>query len=377
MKRTITGAIIVVVMLAGGYGLMSLLSSMKKEPAKRPSVEFKMNVQTGKVEYKDNEFEIYAQGRVLSNQLIDLTSEVQGKILAGNVALKKGERFRKGDLLARVYSTDIRYNLQAHKSRFLNVLAGILPDLKIDFPEAYVQWNEFFNNIDLQKSIPQLPEIKEEKEKIFLASRNILSEYYSIKSEEIRLAKYAIYAPFNGSFTDVYMETGSVANPGSKLAKMIHTDHLEIEVPVHVDDAVWLNKGEEVFIYNDLRNKQWKGKLVRISNFVNTNTQSISAFIKIDKKDSKSFYQGQYYTVSFINKIATNTMSLPRSAVLNHNEIFTVVNGKLKKEQIKVERINATNLFFSGLEEGTELVTQAMVNARENTKVNVIQSSIK
>ncbi|MEZ5082311.1 MAG: hypothetical protein R2750_02485 [Bacteroidales bacterium] len=54
----------------------------------------------------------------------------------------------------------------------------------------------------------------------------------TLKVLEVRLSKYKLYAPFNGTFTAVYMEPGLVAKQScSRIASMIRTDKLELEVP--------------------------------------------------------------------------------------------------------------------------------------------------
>jgi hypothetical protein len=131
---------------------------------------------------------------------VNLSSEVPGRIVAVGVPLKVGQRFKKGDLLIQIYDTDARMDLQAKKSQFLNKLAQSLPDIRIDYNGRFDAWMNFFNAIDLEKDLPALPEITTGKEKVFLASRNILGDYYSIKSSEVRLAKLSSQASWNCRF---------------------------------------------------------------------------------------------------------------------------------------------------------------------------------
>ncbi len=74
--------------------------------------------------------------------------------------------------------------------------------------------------------------------KIFLASRNVISEYYNIQRDELQLQRRTVRAPFNGTYKEVYMETGAYTNTGGRVARAIRTDELELEVPLKRVDAI-------------------------------------------------------------------------------------------------------------------------------------------
>jgi len=177
--------------------------------------------------------------------------------------------------------------------------------MKIDFPESYNKWINFFNSINIDKPLPGMPDIDSDKEKVFLASRNILNDYFTIQSAQIRLSKYNIYAPFVGTFTNVMMEVGSVVNPGSRIATMIKTDKMELEVPVRIGDIYWVNIGDDVVASTQDGLLSWNGKVVRKSDYVDPNSQSITVFVAIEPTKSKPLYQGQYLKAVFSEKILT------------------------------------------------------------------------
>lgn len=359
--------------LAISIGVMAFFSSLKKELPKAPPKEIVINVKAQPITYETRRAHVYGTGRVTSFQTIDLIPEVQGKLLEGTVILKKGQDFTKGDVLVRIYNKDAAYTLQARKSRFLNAIAQILPDFKIDFPESYDKWNDFFENISTENDLPDLPEINDNQEKIYLASKNVLSEYFGIKSDEIRLKKYNLYAPFDGSIGDVYLELGSVANPGSRIARLIKTNDLEIEVPLEIEDAVWVKAKDEVRVVDTKTNMEWKGKVVRKANYVDEKTQSISIFVGIKPSKEKPVFKGQYLQAHFEGKELKDVMEMPRNAVVNSNQVFIVVDSLLKRAEIDVHKVNTKTLFFSGIEEGTELVVEPLLNVTENTKVQIIR----
>ncbi len=357
------------VMIFSAIAIMNFLGSLKEPPPQQKHKEKARAVRVARVNYKNISSTVTATGRLGSQHYVDLIAEVQGKVLPGEVSLKKGQNFEEGEMLFRIYHEEILYTLKASKSRFLNLIANALPDLKIDYPDSYPKWQKFFGDIEIDKSLPPLPEIANEQEKTFLASRNILNDYYSIKSSEVRFGKYFVYAPFRGSFTDVMMEVGSIANPGSRVARIIRTDKLELEVPVEVDDVEWIEPGDKVEVYAEDASGNWNGILVRESDFVDPATQSVSVFITVEHSVEQPLYEGQYLKAVFKGKEIPDAMEIPRRAVFNSNEVFIVQDSILLKQKINIHKINQNTLIFSGLEPGAEVVIEPLVNVPEKAKV--------
>jgi multidrug efflux pump subunit AcrA (membrane-fusion protein) len=115
----------------------------------------------------------------------------------------------------------------------------------------------------------------------------------------------------------------------------------------------------------------WQGKVVRKADFVDPTTQSVSVFITLFSSPSQPLYEGQYLRARFTGGVVENAMEIPRNAVFNANQVFTVNDGKLNKRVIEIHKVGNESLIFSGLEEGTVVVTEPLVNAREGSLVQV------
>jgi membrane fusion protein, multidrug efflux system len=372
VRKTLVSIGVVVLAIFLAMILSQYFVDQKETPESREKEELKLFVNAVPVKYDVNYAGISATGRVSSQHAVDLSVEVSGQVLKCDVTLKEGTTFKKGDLLVRIFDEEAQSNLKASKSRFLNGIAGILPDMKIDFPESYAKWTNFFNSIDIGKDLPDLPKIDSDKEKVFLASRNILSDYYTIQSSEIRLSKYDIYAPFNGTYTNVMMEVGSFASPGSRIATMIKTDKLELEVPVKIDDIYWINIRDNVIASTKDGLYTWEGTVVRKSDFVDPNSQSISVFVELESSKSKPLYQGQYLKAVFAEKNLDNSMEIPRNAIFNKEFVFIIEEGRLIKQRINILKTNENTVLFSGLEPGTLVVVEPLVNAQEGTNAEIL-----
>lgn len=354
-------------MLLISVSLMKYLASLKEEPETKRPPEIKKYVKTTPVKYEDVPTNIIAFGRVQSAQYLDLLSEVAGRMYEGQVRLKEGARFQKGTLLFYVDDTEASLTLKSQKSNFLRDLAAIMPDLKIDFSSSYPSWERYFNVLDINKELPELPVVQHEKERTFLATKGIFSSYYSIKSAEARLKKYRYYAPFDGSISEVALESGAYISAGTRIGRIIRTGVLELRVAVETRDIAWVQMGTPSEIYSDETQQSWKGEVTRISDFVNQNTQSVDVFVSIDQGRQK-IYDGQFLQAAIPARTIKDGMIIPRSVLYNGNEVFVLEDSLLKRKEVTIHRVMENEAIFSGLSEGEELVIEPLINAHNNMK---------
>jgi membrane fusion protein (multidrug efflux system) len=370
IDRRIVIVVSAIFILGLAYGLMRFLIAQKEEPPVRQTIESRRYVRVEPVKYTSISSSVSEKGRLSSIAEVDIVAEASGKIEAGNVSLKKGASFSKGDILFVVYPDEAILSLKARKSQYQNTLASIIPDLVIDFPDAEEAFNQFFAAINVEKSLPPMPEIKDNTLKIFLASRNVISEYYNIERDELQLQRHTVRAPFNGTFIDVYMELGAYTNTGGKVARAINTDHLELEIPLTRIDAAWIQIGDPVTVTSE-GSYSWKGKVIRKSQFVDENFQRQTIFISIPYDHRQPLLAGEYLVAHFPVRPIEGVMEIPMNSVFNSNEVFVAREGRLAKEQINVIKRNESTLIFNGLTEGDSVVVQQLINVSEGTLVQV------
>ncbi len=363
-----------VLILLGGYLLMRQFASMKTLPPERPKVVSSNFVKVDQVAYRELDTEVVAYGRITSAQPLTLIAEVGGRLFRGSVLLKPGINFRQGQLLYRINDAEVRLNLQSRKSEFLNLIASSLPDFKIDFTDDYAAWQAYFESLEIDKPLKELPEASSSKVKTFLATRNILRDYYSIKSAEENLRKYYVYAPYDGSIATVNLETGTVVNPGSTIATIIRTDELELEIPMEVGNVRWVKEGAAVEVTSEDGSRSWPGTVSRVADFVDPNSQSINVYIRVDAGPDSGLYDGLYLRAIIPGSRLENAMEIPRRVLVNDDEVFVVEKGVLKTRKVNVQKVNQDQVLISpleanGLNEGDSLVVEAPSNAIENMRV--------
>ena len=309
---------------------------------------------------------VKSSGRVVPGKIINISSEVQG-VLESGISLKKGSKFKKGDLLFKLRDTDIKLMLAAKKSAYLSLIAQNLPDIATDFSQEFDKWNNFFNGINVDQPLDDFPSFKTTREKNFIISRNILAEYLSIKSDEFKLSKYFQFAPFTGSIVESYTDKGAIVNPGSPVIQIMRSDELEIEIPIPLKYMDNIKLGTKVNLYDN--SKTFYGKIIRRGDFINANTQNVPVYIKAE--NTKSIFYGMYLEALIEFEDTEDVVKIPRKALYDNQKLYIINkdDSTLKSKSLKIRSSDDRFVYVSNLEDSILYVSQQLINTKENTKV--------
>ena len=240
----------ILIVLIGFLIMVTLLSLKKDLPKKEPELSTKV-VDTELVEKSEISAVTITYGRVASTQPIELYSEAAGILMEGDVPFQPAQSFSKGDLILRIDDRQTKLSLNSAKSDLLTALASVLPEIKLDFPDEYQIWQDYFNGCDFDKKLMPLPKTDNPKIKMYLSRFNVYKLYFTASDLEIQLDKHYIYAPFDGSITEASLRLGATARVGSLLGRIINLEELEVDAP-SVDEQLWRFYGDFVFDAKEL-----------------------------------------------------------------------------------------------------------------------------
>lgn len=300
---------------------------------------------------------LISYGQISPHTELLVSFEVQGKLEKGNLTMKPGVNFRKGQILYRINNEEAFYTLSARKSALANLVLNLMPDIEMDFPLEKDKWLKFLEGLNPANILPTLPKAKTEKERLFLTSRNIYTEYFNLSSLEARMDKYLWIAPFNGSVIEVYSEPGSIVNPGAQVAKIIKTGNYEVKVPIAMRLVEEYKKKSSANFTTSSGELVATGKIIRISNVVNQKTQSADVYYSVKPLKDKEVYNGMFVNVTIDRTSNEMSMTIPRTAVKN-GEVKVVKEGELISIPIQVIGAKPDSVFVSGLKEGTFVVLE-------------------
>ncbi len=370
-KRKVLVALGAVAILVAAFLLSNILGTPKEKPNKAVKKDLS-TVFVQAVLPSANPIFVETTGRLSAKNRIDLYSEVQGVMLPDGGRFRTGNSFAQGQLLISMESQDRKAAVVAQRSRFQSNLSAVLPDIRVDYPNDFEAWNRYLLSISVDKNLPKLPEVSNENLKAFLTGRGIYSEYYNVVNAEISLAKFNIYAPFSGVLVSANVDPGTVIRQGQLLGRFIQPGTYELECQVNVKDLKFLSKGQKVELNTPaLPSKQWDGKIIRINNAIDPNSQMCSVIIAVEADQLKD---GMFITARLQAKNVEESISIPRSGLVNSNHVFVVEQGKLKDRVVEVVYRGEQQAVIKGLEKNQKVLTKIPPGAFEGMEVKVYQS---
>ncbi len=370
MRKLIIAIIGLVLIALSVYVAQLLAKSNNKKRPEAPKVN--KVVFTKKVTNSDIPVVIAANGVLNAKRNIEIFSEVAGIFKPGSKLFKTGQAYRKGQVLITIDNTEFKASLQAAKSNFHSLLASIMPDLRLDFPEAFKKWNSYLNNFSTNTPIGALPKTTSDKENYFMIGRGINSAYFNIKNLENRLSKYKITAPFNGILTESLVTEGTLIRNNQKLGEFIDNSAYEMQVNISKSYINFISIGDEVNLQNLEHTKHYKGKVSRINASVDAATQSVSVFIDLTDKTLK---EGIYLEAKLNTKKIKNAIEINRNLLLDNNNVFIVRDSVLDKLPVTPVYFSDTKMIIKGLPNGTSILSKPLQGAFAGMIVKVFDAN--
>jgi multidrug efflux pump subunit AcrA (membrane-fusion protein) len=368
IPRTILSIVIGAAILAAGWFGMGYLGAMKEEPPKKEIPKRIKTVEATAVTNSLVSTNLAVQGRLEAYNKIELFSEVGGAITTPK-PFKKGTYFSKGDVMLRVDNTEPRLNIQAQKATLLNGIAAIMPDLKIDYPESFPAWESYLSSFSVDDPIKAMPAPANQREKLFIAGRNLQSQFYNIKSQEERLSKYTLYAPFSGVLTTASINNGAVIRTGQMLGELMATGYYEMLATVPLSQLDFLKPGGKVKLSSEDIDGEWTGKVKRISDQIDPQTQTVGVYIGVTGKNLR---EGMYLRGEAAAKALNNVVEINRDLLLNEKEVYAIQDDTLLVLiPVTVQKFNRETVIISGLPNGTQLLTSDVAGAFDGMRVKL------
>ncbi len=370
MKRQTIISLVVtfLILLIGAFVFRSLKAKKESTVSKNPPPKELRKVEVSQFPPSKTDNRIEIDGRVSAYEKINLSAEVQGKLIDTGKKHRQGSSFAKGDLLFKVESKDDEYALKAQRSLLFNAITQIMPDLKFDYPDAFDKWKQYLDAFDIERNVRALPEIGSDKEKYYVGGKNIYNQYYSIKSAEERLKNYNIYAPFNGVFLSVNSYPGSLVSPGGNLGQIMNTYNYELISPVAIEDLKYLKTGQKVTLHSEELNKDFAGTVSRTSKQLDPATQSIPVYINVS---GSGLRDGMYLKGGILGAALDNVSIIPVDLLVNTNQIFTYQDSVLQLHSVSILKIDGDSAYVQGLDGTEQVITSGNNNLFSGQKVKL------
>lgn len=358
---------IVLVIIAICFTIIAVIFLKRTQP-ENEKIEIKKSfkaVRIQPVELKNHKAELKFSGKLSAEEKIDIYTEVGGVLMNAN--FKQGNLFKKGTSLVQLNSSEFSNNLKAAKSQLITLVANMMGDLKIDFPQSANEWETFLNGIDVEQPLLSLPKMKNEKLKRFVANKGVLNSFYALKGQEEKLYKFTVNAPFSGILTKALIKKGTLVRNGQKIGEFISPSSFELETEISLSDLQFIKKGSLVQLHSDDLNENWKGIVTRINSSLDVNSQMVNVFIKVTGSGLKEgmFLHGSAKGENFKN------VALINRKLIKNGGLYIVENDVIKHKKLEVLYVNQARAIVRGLLIGDNYVADNMKGLYEGMKVTV------
>ena len=245
-----------------------------------------------------------------------------------------GEKVRKGQLLAAIYS-----------------------------PELYAAQQELITAASLKKSQPKLYKAVRNKLKLWKLSENQINQIETLgKVQQF----FPIYATVSGTVSEKLAAQGEAVKKGQPLFKIINLNTVWANFDVYENQINRFKKGQEITVTaNAFPNKIYKGKVDFIGPILNSNSRTVTLRVVLTNKKGMfkpgMFVEGEIKT---INSKATEVIAIPSSAVLWTGKRSVVyLKATINESVFEIREITLGNKngstyeVLSGLKNGDEIVT--------------------
>ncbi len=305
---------------------------------------------------KDTVFNHYLdiQGSVETKENILIQPEMPGTLVALNV--KAGQRVSKGQLLARVDDGGSSQQVASLETQYQ--LA------KTTFERQKNLWS--------QKIGSEIQYLQ--------AQTQMLSLQRSVAQAKAMLSKTEIRAPFSGTIDEVFVERGQVVSAGPQgLMRIVNLNNMYVSTSIPESYIGKLKVGTQVDVFLTSLNKNYKGKVRQIGNFINPNNRSFGIEVSIPNPENL-LRPNQVAKLKVIDYTVKNAIVVPSNVIQEDGKgnqfVFVATNsdGKTataKKAMVTIGKSsdNVTEI-LSGLSANDIIVIEGVNTISEEMKLN-------
>jgi hypothetical protein len=298
--------------------------------------------------------------RSLRSTVWNYIPKCRGFFKAVHTIFKAGQPYRQGEALLRINSSEHYASVQSAKSNFFNLITSLMPDLRLDYPDAFPVWQNYLNSFDVNKSLPALPETTSENVKYFITGRGVYTTYYNVKNLEQRLGKYGISAPFNGVLTEALVTKGTLIRQGQKLGEFIDTSVFEVELAIEKSYSDLLKLGEKVALQTLEGDKTFSGIVTRVNEKIEQASQTVKVFVEVKGEGLK---EGMYLEAQLEAKEESEAIEISRKLLVDETQLFVVRDSILDMIQVDPVHFSAKTVVVKGVPDGTHILSKPVPGA--------------
>ncbi|WP_232696414.1 efflux RND transporter periplasmic adaptor subunit [Brevibacillus daliensis] len=187
--------------------------------------------------------------------------------------------------------------------------------------------------------------------------------------ESIQLGK--IVAPFDGTVVEIYEETGKLVQPGQQIMKVVDLSNVTVALSIDQSEIGMFSVGKNLSVQSGT-GESVTGTITFISPVVDQKTGKFRVEVTVPNKEG--FWRGGMMATIEL-PVAVNGVMIPLECVGMSNEshyVMKVVNGKVEKAKVQTGKVmNGHIEILSGITNGDLLVNSGITSLMDGERVSV------
>ncbi len=319
----------------------------KPAPAARSGGERTIPVSVFIVEYDKIEEGIRALGTLLSNEEVEIASEVAGKV--DKISFNEGQQLKKGELMVKINDDDLQSQLK----------------------RAHYQRNLLKERLERNRILLDKDAISREAFDVIETDYNMVEA--DIELLNVKIAKTDIRTPFEGQVGFRQISLGAYIQPGTPIARLIDNSKLKLQFSIPEKYFRDVRVGTPVEFTTQGSATIHRASVYAIDPKVDEMTRSITLRALYDNT-GRSLLPGMYASIAIGQKRGT-TISIPTEAIVpeaDHTSVWVVHDQRAVSVPVVTgTRTSSRVEILRGLEQGDSVIVSGLLQVRDGSKVQV------
>ncbi|MEK9970694.1 MAG: efflux RND transporter periplasmic adaptor subunit [Ferrovibrio sp.] len=324
-------SVLVLAVLAGGglyilKGRQPAKAVATTESSKFDGLEFSP-ADLAKAERADLRQVVRLNGSVQPLNQSQLRAEVAAVV--NEITVRRGERVKKGELLARLDTSDVGARMREKQSN-LESARSALKLAEINREKAITL---------TQRGVKSQTALDEAENAWRNARANVAALEQQVTVARKSVNDTAIYAPIDGLVAERFVNPGERVAIDAKLFVIADLDTMEVEALVPARDVPQLRVGQKVALHVEgFADRVFDAHIERINPTAQSGSRSIPVYILL-KNPEYVLRGGMFGSGEAVLAEKTNVVAIPGEAVRRENGkrvVYVLKDGKLERRDVQV-----------------------------------------
>ena len=348
---------------------LAALGCSKGEAGPATRARMAPQVVVAKVVARDVPVEVHAPVDLRALEQVDVGSKVLGYIDA--ILVDRGDRVRRGQVIALVRPSDLPDQLAAARSVFGQTKASALLARTNHERASKLAPSGVVSQQELQSATAALASAESAQ----------AAAQAQISGLAIRLGETRITSPIEGAIATRRLDPGALVGPpgGGAIVTVVRTDRLRVFITLNEYDVAGVGLGKDAHVELDaLPGRTFPGKVVRLAPSFDPLTRTLEAEVQLPNP-SGELRPGMYGRGSIVLEVRPRRPVVSVNAVQISSDkkyVFVLHDTKVERRTIvtgaDVDMGDALEI-RSGLQAGEEVVTAGADGLSDGTAVRVVR----